>query len=268
MAKRINMLNNVQRLSLEEYISSEMEKVDTPLSDIKGKDIVWSAWKHVAALISGIGSNVSMRTQSKKLPFPAKFQQHTITDPYQVYEAFDHAETMQDCHTIIIDSVTFLMDMYESLYVLPKAGTKEGMTAWGQFAQYFKTLMQQYVAKSTKNVIMTAHTFTDLNEDLGAMQTKVPIKGALKNQGIEAYFSIVVSTKKVPIAKLENYGSDLLNITAEEEALGYKHCFQTKMTKETLTERMRAPMGMFNLKESFMDNDAQLLLDRLHTYYN
>lgn len=58
----------------------------------------------------------------KRLPFKNKFQQYRIEDPYQVMEAFDFAAT-QDIDGIIIDSITFLMDMYETMYVLPAANT-------------------------------------------------------------------------------------------------------------------------------------------------
>lgn len=88
---------------------------------------------------------------------------------------------MPEIHTIVIDSLTYLLDMYESIYVLPSAN---GMKAWSDFAQYFKTLMQQHVAKSTKNVIFTAHTSDTLNEGEMVMETKVPVKGSLKNNGI------------------------------------------------------------------------------------
>lgn len=117
----------------------------------------------------------------KKLPFRAKFKQYTITDPLQVMEAFQAAENMEDIHTIVIDSLTYLLDMYESVYVLKSSNT---MQAWGQFAQYFKELMQQYVARSTKNVIFTAHTVDTLNENEMVIETKVPVKGSLKNNGI------------------------------------------------------------------------------------
>lgn len=59
----------------------------------------------------------------KKLPFKNKFEQLTITDPYQVMEAFDEAESMPDIHTIVVDSLTFLLDMFESVYVLNSANT-------------------------------------------------------------------------------------------------------------------------------------------------
>lgn len=87
------------------------------------------------------------------------------------------------------------------------------------------------------------------------------------NNRREAYFSCVVSTKRVPIKKLEPYKSDLLEITPEDEAVGFKYCFQTKLTKDTVNERIRSPMGMFSTNETFMDNDAQKLLNHLHKYY-
>lgn len=200
----------------------------------------------------------------KKLPFRAKFKQYTITDPLQIYEAFDAAENMPDVHTIVVDSLTYLMDMYESVYVINSSNT---MQAWGQFAQYFKNLMQQYVARSTKNVIFIAHTLDTMNESEMVMETKVPVKGAVKNNGVESYFSVVIASKKVQIKHLKEYGSPLLNITPEEEALGYKYVFQTKLTKDTVNERLRGPLGLFETKETFIDNNMQLVLNRLHEYY-
>lgn len=201
----------------------------------------------------------------KKLPFRPKFKQYVITDPLQVYEAFDYAETDPAIHTIAVDSLTYLADMYESIYVQNATNT---MKAWGDYAQFIKNLMQLYVARSTKNVIFIAHTLDNLNEEEHIMETKVPIKGSLKNQGIESFFSVVIGAKKVTLKKLENYSSALLNITPEEEALGYKHVFQTKLTKETVNERLRGPMGLFSTEETYVDNDIQLILDRLHEYYD
>jgi hypothetical protein len=200
----------------------------------------------------------------KKLPFKAKFKQYVITDPLQVFEAFEAAENMPDVHTIVIDTLTYLMDMYESLYVYNSANTQK---AWGDFAQYYKALMQNYVAKCTKNVIFLAHTSDSLNEAEMTMETKVPVKGSIKNNGIESYFSVVISTKKVPLKALRDYSSDLLNITPDEEALGFKYVFQTRLTKDTVGERMRGPLGLFETKETFIDNNAQLVLNRLHNYY-
>lgn len=200
----------------------------------------------------------------KKLPFRAKFIQKTVTDPLQVYEAFQWAEKQDNIHTIVIDSLTYLLDMYESVYVLNSSNT---MKAWGDFAQYFKNLMQQYVAASSKNVIFIAHTSDSLNEAEMVLETKVPVKGSLKNNGIESYFTVVMASKKVPLKTLHGYENDLLQITPEEEALGFKYVFQTKITKETVNERLRGPLGLFETKETYIDNDMQKVIDRLKDYY-
>ena len=138
---------------------------------------------------------------------------------------------------------------------------------WGSYAQFCKNLMQQYVARSTKNVIFTAHTKSDLNEAEMVMETYVPIKGALKGVGLESFFSVIIATKKVPLKTLKDYASPLLTITPEEEALGYKHVFQCRITKDSVNERLRGPLSMFDTAETFIDNNAQLVLDRLHKYY-
>lgn len=200
----------------------------------------------------------------KKLPFKSHFKEFTITDPLQVYEAFDAAETMPEVHTIVVDTVTYLMDMYENLYVLNSANS---MKSWGEYGQYLKRLMQQYVAKSTKNVIFLAHTSDILNETDMIMETMVKVKGSIMNVGVESFFSTVISCKKMPLSKLKNYSSPLLNITPEEEMLGFKYVFQTRLTKETVNERMRSSLGMWTTQETYIDNNVQLVLDRLHQYY-
>lgn len=201
----------------------------------------------------------------KKLPFKNKFKNFTITDPNQVLEAFDHAHNNPAYDIIVIDTLTFLMDMYESNYVLTASNT---MQAWSNYAQFFKTLMQDKVANSDKSVIFLAHTRTDLDEKAMEMKTCVPVKGALKNNGIEAYFSTVVSTKKVSIKDLEAYQNAMLNVSEDDRMLGYKHVFQTRLTKATVGERIRSPMGMFATKETYIDNDAGQLLNHLKDYYS
>lgn len=201
----------------------------------------------------------------KRLPFKNKFQNFRIEDPYQVIEAFDFATGNDEVDGIIIDSITFLMDMYETMYVLSAANT---MKAWGDFSQFFKTIMQQKVTAFGKPVVITAHVLDVLDEKAKEMKTSVPIKGSLKNNGIEAYFSTVVAAKRISIKDLEAYKSSLLNITDEERELGYKHVFQTRPTKTTVGERLRSPMGMFTKEQTYMDNDAAVLLHHLHEFYS
>lgn len=203
----------------------------------------------------------------KKLPFKSGFKTLTVTDPAQIYQAFAEAEKMPDVHTIIIDTLTYLMDMYESLKVLPSTNT---MQAWGNYAQFLKVLMSQIVAKSTKNVIFLAHTSDVLNEGEMITETIVKVKGSLMNQGVESFFTNVISSKKVALAKLDKRlcTSPLFTVTPEEEANGFKYIFQTKLTKDTVNERIRAPMGMWDVSETFIDNNVQNVIDRLHQYYS
>ena len=78
----------------------------------------------------------------------------------------------------------------------------------------------------------------------------------------------MIASKKVKLKDLEAYKSSLLTITPEEEALGYKYVFQTKLTKDTVNERLRGPMGLWETKETFIDNNIQIVLNRLHEYYD
>lgn len=120
----------------------------------------------------------------KKLPFKNKFDSYTITDPYQVYEAFTHSKGNPKYHTVVVDTLTFLMDMFESIHVIGSNNTQQ---AWGDYQQFFKNLMQQYVASSDKNVIFLAHTKAEYDEKLMGYRISVPVKGALKNNGVEAF---------------------------------------------------------------------------------
>lgn len=201
----------------------------------------------------------------KKLPFRSKFQEFTIIDPNQVIEAFEVAETKPEIHTIVVDSLTYLMDMYESIYVLNSANT---MKAWGDYGQFLKKLMLHYVAKSTKQVIFLAHTADVMNETDMIMETMVKVKGSVMNTGVESFFSTVLACKKMPLTKLAKYVNPLLVITPEDEILGYKYVYQTKLTKETVNERIRSSMSMWSQQETYIDNNAQFVLNRLREYYD
>ena len=204
----------------------------------------------------------------KRPPFKNLFWKEgiVITDPYQIYEGFQAAESMPDIHTIVVDSMTFLMDMYVSVHVVTASDT---MSAWGNYGEYFRNLMQQYVAASTKNVIFTAHVEKILNEQTMQMEKRIPVKGALAKNGIEAFFSTIVTARTMPMDILDKYKNPLLNITKDDLMLGYKHVFQTRLTKDTIGERgMRSPMGLFSIPETFIDNDCQVLMSRLNEFYN
>lgn len=200
----------------------------------------------------------------KRLPFRNNFVTVNVSDPIEDMRiVFDNMKD-ENAKGLIIDSLTFLMDMYESQYVLTAANT---MKAWSDYNQYFKNMMQLDIAPLNKPVIITAHVQDILDEKNMEMKTQVPIKGALKGTGVEAFFSCIVYAKKVSIKELEPFHNELLNITEEDIELGFKHVFQTRITAKTTGERIRSPMGLFDKSMTYIDNDAQLLLDYLNEYY-
>lgn len=120
---------------------------------------------------------------NKPLPFADKFKKlkSGLDNPNDVFQLFAQLEQMPEIHTIVIDSITFLMDMFESKNVLTSKNT---MGAWSDYQQFFKKLMQDVVSKSTKNWIFIAHNTQELMPD-GTYQYYVPVKGALKAQGLD-----------------------------------------------------------------------------------
>lgn len=227
--------------------------------------------------LSGSGKSASLRNiknqekwyyvnteAGKRLPFKSNFRELRLEDPMQIFEVFDHGAEDADCEGIIVDSLTFLMEMYESQYVLTATNT---MKAWSEYNQFFKSILQDRVIKFGKPVIFIAHIADTYDEKTLETKTSVPVKGALKGTGIEAYFSTIVYSQKMPLVKLKDYKSDLLNISEEEEDLGFKYVFQTRVTKDTVNTRIRSPMGLFDKSQTFMDNDCQILLDHLNNYY-
>lgn len=195
----------------------------------------------------------------RALPFKSGFKEITITHPDQILTYIEKASKGNNFDTIVIDSLTYMMDMYESMVVLKASNT---MKAWGEFGQFFKSIMHA-VAKSNKQFIFTAHTFTQLTDE--AEETFVPVKGALAKNGIESYFSNVISAKKLRLSKIEGYENDLLNITEDEHDLELKYVLQTRITKDTVNERIKS--NIFDKSETFIDNNIQLVLDRLKEYY-
>lgn len=135
------------------------------------------------------------------------------------------------------------------------------------YSQFFKTIMQDKVLKFGKPTIILAHTQDFIDETTMEVKTAVPVKGSLKNVGIESFFTTVTATKRININDLEKYKNDMLHIEPEEEEVGVKYVFQNRLTRKTLGERIRSPMGMFSINETFTDNDVQILLDHIKDYY-
>lgn len=159
--------------------------------------------------------------------------------------------------------------MYEQQRVVT-AEPKNLMKSWQDYGSFFVSLMQQYVAASDKAIIFTCHVDDKYNESEMITETKAAIKGFAGKVGAEAYFSCVLMARRMKVKDLEKYeeGNSLLTITDRERALGFKYVFQTQHTTETIYEKMRSPIGMWSDQETFIDNDTNLVLERLRKYYS
>jgi hypothetical protein len=208
---------------------------------------------------------IYLNCENKRLPFkPGKLECYNITDPFQVYEGIEYADKTPTVHTVVIDTLDFLMTMFET-NIIKKA--VNGQKAWGDYFTYFQELMQVRVANSTKQFICLAHAYTVLDEEAMMKVTAVPVKGALKNLGVESYFTTVVMSKQVPLRIVDNYKNPLLTVSDDDKERGVKYVFQTRMTKESAGEKIRSPQDMWTKDETFIDNNIQHVLDRLAEYY-
>ena len=235
--------------------------------------------------LSGSGKSTSLRTLKnqpktlylncdggKDIPFANQLKNVVVNDPLKVLEYYKRIEKDKSrvFETVVIDTISFLMDMYEHKYV---SNATNGMKAWAEYHNYFKSLMYNHVAKTYVNTVFLGHLDTYLNEETGVMMSSVPVKGALKKVGIEAFFTTVLEAKTIKLSELQNHidstgTSPLLNITEDEELSGYKHVFQTRIVKTSTGSRVKSPWGMFNRAETYIDNDVQMVLDRMDEFYN
>ena len=212
----------------------------------------------------------------KKLPFKSKFIDYAVTNPDHVPLIFNSLETKESIrpngeehstdkiHTIVIDTINNLMSLVESKYVDDSVDSRVG---WNIYYKYITNLMSQSVATSSRNVIFLAHVVNERNETNGLDETFVKLKGSIMRSGLESYFSTILMCKKKLITELKNYDSDYLNISETEKSLGYKHVYQTLLTKATINERIRSPKDMWSIEETYIDNNVQHVLHRLKDFY-
>jgi hypothetical protein len=204
----------------------------------------------------------------KELPFKSNFAANVeISDPADVLQFIDQIESNPDIEGGVLDTITFLMSTYERLYVTPHMGSKKGQAAWGEYGNFYRDMVHR-MKSGTKDYAVLAHAASDLNEESSTMDTFVPIKGAVGKTGVEADFTTILSTKQMPLRKLEGFENDLLHITDEEKEDGFKYVFVTRITKDSVGEKMRSAMGLWDRKELYIDNNLNQVFDRLKTYYS
>lgn len=200
----------------------------------------------------------------KEVPFRDRFMASVeVADANDILGFIEEIETNDDLTGGVLDTITFLMAMYERQYVTYAKNTQ---AAWGAYGNYYRELIHQIKA-GTKDYAILAHEEIKLNEQSQMMESSVPVKGAVGKIGVEADFTTILNTMQMPIKKLEGFENDLLTITDDERADGVKYVFATRVTKETAGGKMRSAMGLWKREELYIDNDLNLVFNRIKEYY-
>lgn len=206
----------------------------------------------------------------KPLPFKNKFKKKTITDPEDIIDFIEELAELGDENPykfVVVDTISFMMDMYERMHVLGSSNTQK---AWGNYGTFFPRVMDATALLEDTFFIFLGHLDSYLDEDEGMVKHRVPVKGSLKTKGLEAYFTTVVYVKRMRVKDIQKgcpEGNSMLNITPKQEAQGYKHVFLTEPDKSTIGGRIRSPLGMWDDEELYIDNDVSHVIKRLVEYY-
>ena len=209
-------------------------------------------------------SMIYLNTDLKALPFKSKFLKTIdVADAMDVIGYIQQIEEVPTVTGAVLDTITFLMSMYERQYVLNATNTQK---AWGDYGNFYRDFIHA-IKSGTKDYAILAHEDTILNEQTMQMESKVPVKGSVGKTGVEADFTTILSTKEISVKKLEAYQNDLLHITDEEKEDGVKRVFCTRISKEFIGDKTRSAMGLWKRNELFIDNDLDQVFTRLREYY-
>lgn len=209
-------------------------------------------------------SMIYLNTDLKALPFKSKFLKTIdVADAMDVIGYIQQIEEVPTITGAVLDTITFLMSMYERQYVLNSTNTQK---AWGDYGNFYRDFIHA-IKSGTKDYAILAHEDTILNEQTMQMESKVPVKGSVGKTGVEADFTTILSTKEISVKKLEAYQNDLLHITDEEREDGVKRVFCTRISKEFIGDKTRSAMGLWKRNELFIDNNLDQVFTRLREYY-
>ena len=206
---------------------------------------------------------IYLNTDKKDLPFNAKFKKDIKLDhPQKIISYIQQIEKQKDVSGVILDTVTFLMQMYERMCVRTSA---DGRSAWGDYAAFYGDFIDA-IKSGTKDYAIMAHEEREYHEETMSYKSRVPVKGAVGKIGIAADFTTIVAARRIPVKVLDEHPNDLLNITDEEREDGEKHVFLTRSFKGD-GDIARSPIKLWSRKELYIDNNIQHVFTRLREYY-
>ena len=218
-----------------------------------------------------------LNAEGKELPFAHDMCEFKITDPAQVIAAvnriiegipFKH-KSGEEIHPkmLALDSFTFLMDQFVALYVRPAEDTRG---AWGEYANYIRTLMLDKVAKLRIPFVATTHILQ--SDDMENMEkvSRAAIQGGIgKGNGLESYFTTVVYAKQLRLKEVDPFLAEasMLTLSEEERFDEKKHVFVTRPARQHSGDRIKSPRGMFGTKDLYMDNSIPKLINHINNFY-
>lgn len=207
---------------------------------------------------------VYLNTDLKDCSFKNKFYTFNIDDPKDILAYIEQIESNSDIDGVILDTVTFLMDNFEQQYIIPSSNTQK---AWQEYSTFYKKVIH-LIQKGSKDYAVLAHAKDVMNESEMILENKVPVKGSVGATGVEANFTTILGSRTLSIKEALKWENELLTISNEEKEDGVKYVFQTRIDKDTLGHKYRSQMGLWAREEKYINNDLQLVFDRLHQYYN
>ena len=206
--------------------------------------------------------------EGKDLPFKSGFKEVNVNDPYTLHEIthklIEKGKKQYD--VLVVDSITACMALFSTVHIGKDCPNK--MAAWGDYGSFYEVWAKQLLPQLEQTVVVLAHI--DYYEEPGELDGyfQAVVQGRLKHIGLEADFSVVVNTALLPTEKLVDYPNKNLVITDDEEIEGFKHVLQVRKTLETKDTKIRAPMGMWDKTETYIDSDVQIVLARIINFYN
>ncbi len=205
---------------------------------------------------SGSGKSASIRgldpkttiiinVERKTLPFrhAGQFKKQAMINSYDGFLPALNRAIQSDCKVIVIDSFTALCDQVHVKFVEFADRTGDGsFVAWSAYKSAITAIIEQCKI-SDKYIIFTGITDSIQDESLRCIST-IAVQGSLKSK-IESFFEIVL----------------FLHVAVEGN--GSLHQFQTNNRGENTA---KSPMGLF--ESLYIDNDLNLVIDKINQYYS
>lgn len=211
---------------------------------------------------------------NKRLPYKHNFKFIRIKNILDTYNYIQKAIDSPAITTIVLDTISAMMDMYETQVIVNSADSR---AAWGDYAQFWRTLVYTYFAQTNKNIICLGHQKI-ITLDNGTNVKRVPVKGSLAGAGLEMYFTLITLATKVPISVFSEqnddgsfkYKNDLLTLTEREKGMGTKYVYQTLPTSNDQLTPIRSLEQpghyMWDINETYIDNNVMHYIQRTNEY--